>query len=88
MPFRRAHACFDADPLKCQAKALEKTLSTFLQTQRLVLHSYQARVLDVPIFILTQISQGLSNGIIGVVDAQKCADILHVFPHAQLLSLL
>ena len=83
MPFRRAHACFDADPLKCQAKALEKTLSTFLQTQRLVLHSYQARVLYVPISILPQIFQRLSYGVIGLVDAHKGADILHLFPHAQ-----
>ena len=35
MFFRRARAGFDADLPKCQAKALEKTLSMLKRTQRL-----------------------------------------------------
>eukprot|EP00931_Biecheleriopsis_adriatica_P062653 TRINITY_DN37802_c0_g1_i1.p1 TRINITY_DN37802_c0_g1~~TRINITY_DN37802_c0_g1_i1.p1 ORF type:complete len:331 (+),score=44.81 TRINITY_DN37802_c0_g1_i1:296-1288(+) len=56
--------------------------------QQLVVQNYNNNVLKVPPPILTRVFQELSNGIVGIVDAQKISDYPFPFPLAQMVSVM
>lgn len=56
--------------------------------QQLIVKGHNSGVLKVPPPILSRVFQELSNGIVGVVDAQKITEIFFPFPLAQLVGMM
>lgn len=77
---------FSESSLMHLAKAPEKPLIVMQWIQQLVVKGHNEGVLKVPAPVLSRVFQELSNGIIGITDAQKITDIPFPFPLAQLVA--
>eukprot|EP00930_Biecheleria_cincta_P038093 TRINITY_DN26178_c0_g1_i1.p1 TRINITY_DN26178_c0_g1~~TRINITY_DN26178_c0_g1_i1.p1 ORF type:complete len:555 (+),score=116.01 TRINITY_DN26178_c0_g1_i1:37-1701(+) len=77
---------FAHESLDFLASSVDKNLIVLQWLQQLIVHNHQSGVLPVPPPILTRAFQELTNGMVGMVDAQKISDILFPFPYAQILS--
>eukprot|EP00930_Biecheleria_cincta_P072411 TRINITY_DN59818_c0_g1_i1.p1 TRINITY_DN59818_c0_g1~~TRINITY_DN59818_c0_g1_i1.p1 ORF type:complete len:537 (+),score=70.33 TRINITY_DN59818_c0_g1_i1:85-1695(+) len=79
---------FNEASLKYLGESSDKALVVLQWMQQLIMKAQASGVLKVPPPILSRVFQELSNGIVGIVDAQKITDIIFPFPLAQLVSMM
>eukprot|EP00930_Biecheleria_cincta_P056315 TRINITY_DN4245_c0_g1_i2.p1 TRINITY_DN4245_c0_g1~~TRINITY_DN4245_c0_g1_i2.p1 ORF type:complete len:515 (+),score=54.53 TRINITY_DN4245_c0_g1_i2:87-1631(+) len=77
---------FEERSLLHLSNAPEKPLIVMQWIQQLVVKGHNQGTLKIPPPILSRVFQELSNGIIGITDAQKITDIPFPFPLAQLVA--